>query len=312
MNIALQQLRMIVAVADRASFTAAAADFHLSQSALSRTVNDAERTLGVRLFHRTTRAVSPTPEGEELVRIARRILAEHARGLRQFERFVEGSRGTIRLATLPSLAASVLPPVLVRFQAEVPEARIQIEDGLSGTVAAAVRDGQVDLAITVAHDAPESLDVRPLAADRFFCIHPTDHPFAGRSAVGWRELTAETFVAFDHESSIRALTDRTFAGLGVGPAETLEARNVAAITGLVAAGLGVSAVPGFVLPLTAFAGLGHVPLEAPVVERKIGVLSDATRPHSPIATRFLRLLDAHAASIALPEGSRWTSRPIAP
>lgn len=305
MALTLHHLRIVVAVADRASFTAAAADFFLSQSALSRSVNDTERALGVRLFHRTTRAVHPTPEGEEFVRIARRIVTDYESGLRRFERFVDGTRGTIRIATLPSLAALVLPPLVVRFQAEVPEARIQIEDGLSDAVAAAVREGQVDLAISDDQHVPEGLDVRPLVADRFFCIHPADHAFSGRSSVDWGELVHETFVAFDHQSSIRTLTDRTFATLGVRPADTLEARNIAAITGLVAAGLGVSAVPALVLPLTAFAGLRHVPLSGPTVERSISVLTDADQPRSPIAARFLRLLDAHAAEIVLPDGARW-------
>ncbi|MGX6449858.1 LysR family transcriptional regulator, partial [Patulibacter sp. S7RM1-6] len=299
MNLTLQQLRMIVAVARRASFTAAAADLHLSQSALSRAINEAERTLGVRLFHRTTRSVRPTPEGEELVRLAADLLDEHERGLRRFARFVDGMRGTVRIGTLPSLAASVLPALIVRLHAEAPEARVQVEDGLADELATAVRDGRVDLAITVDRTTAEDLEFRPLARDRFSCVHPPGHRFAGRETVAWRELEHEAFVAFDGHSSIRTLTDRTFEDVGVRPADTLEASSVAAITGLVAAGLGVSAVPALVLPLTSFAGLGRVPLADPVVERTIGVLTVPDGPRSPLAARFLRLLGAHAAAVAL-------------
>jgi LysR family transcriptional regulator, carnitine catabolism transcriptional activator len=86
----------------------------------------------------------------------------------------------------------------------------------------------------------------------------------------------------------------------------LEARNVAAVAGLVAAGLGLSAVPALVLPLMQFAGLQHVLMSEPVVERSICVLTDPRRPQATAVQAFVRSLFAHAGSDApLPYGASW-------
>ncbi|MGH3585602.1 MAG: LysR family transcriptional regulator, partial [Pseudonocardia sp.] len=294
-GVTLQQLRLVVAVAERRSFTEAADAVHLSQSALSRAVTTVERQVGSALFTRTTRSVVLTPVGEELVRVAREILAAHATGMNVFTRFHHGLRGVVRVAALPSLAALVVPSLVSAMRREAPEVTVQIDDTLAHVAIDRLRDGQVDLALTVDDDVPDDLACTPLASDRFHVVHPPGHPFAGRASVTWQELADEPVIRFGPASSIRSLTDRTFTALGLRPATTFEAQNVPVIAGLVAAGLGVAAVPAMVLPLVQFAGLGHVGLVEPAVDRTFALVNHPSRPWSPAVRRFTDVVrSAHA------------------
>ncbi|HET6706188.1 LysR family transcriptional regulator [Amycolatopsis sp.] len=307
MDLTVQQLRVVLAVHDAGSFTAAAEVLVQAQSSLSRTVLEVERRLGVALFERTTRRLEPTAEGREFVAIARSTVAAFDANLRHFAGFLDGQRGRVRVATLPSLAAILLPSIVSAYQRDHPGVRLSIEDALAAEVLERVRAGEVDLAVTVVSGEPvDDLDVTPVAADRFCCVFPPGHPFEAAAEVTWTELAAEAFIAFDRTTSIRRHLDRAFAEASTRPRNAVEARNISAVAGLVAAGLGVSAVPGLVLPLMTFAGVRHRPLGDPRMERRIAVVRVPHRPLAPAATAFREAItQASKYGIPLPAETNW-------
>ncbi|GAA4067171.1 MULTISPECIES: LysR family transcriptional regulator [Actinomadura] len=305
MDLTIQQLRVVLAVAREGSFTAAGERMRLAQSSLSRTVAEVERRVGITLFERTTRRVLLTPAGREFADVAERVVGEFDRGVNHFTGFLAGTRGLVRVATLPSLAATLLPPIVSRFRRDHPDVRIQIEDGLLGQVLDRVRTGRADLAVTVLTEPPDALAFHQIAADRFYCVFPRGHRFGGTDEpLAWHELGGEAFIAFDRVSSVRAFADRALRDAGVRLGPVTEARNIAAVAGLAAAGLGVSAVPGLVLPLIEFARLDRRRLTGPALTRPIGVLFDPRRPQAPAVRRFLDLLET-AAEDGAPL-SEWT------
>jgi DNA-binding transcriptional LysR family regulator len=235
------------------------------------------------------------------------------------ERDRPGRTGRVRIATLPSLAAILLPGVVSAFRAEHPQVELSIEDALSDEVLERVRGGLVDLAVTVVSAAPDpltDLTVTPVATDRFCCVVPPTHRFVRRSVgeeVPWAELAGEAFIAFDRTTSIRQHVDASFAAAGVTPRQVVAARNIAAVAGLVAADLGVSVVPGLVLPLMGFAGVRHVVLGEPAGYRTMAVVRAAARPISPIAEAFVAALtDPVRARPELPEQAGWLRDPDMP
>lgn len=310
MDLTVQQLRTVVAVAETGSFTAASAQLRLTQSSLSRSVADVERRVGVALFVRTTRRVQLTPEGQEFVDIAREVIGSFDRGMNHFSGFLDGTRGVVRIATLPSLAATLLPPVIATFREQHSDVTVRIDDALLGQVLEQVIGGHVDFAVTVADEPASRLTVQPVAVDDFFCVFPPRHRFATAPRLRWADLQDEPFIAFDPASSVRSHVDSALAQVHTTPELVTEARNIAAVGGLVAAELGVSAVPGLVLPLLEFARLAHSPLTEPSVTRTVGIVTDPARPLAPAARAFMKIIaGARSSGIQLPAGAHWLTTP---
>jgi LysR family transcriptional regulator, carnitine catabolism transcriptional activator len=314
--VTLAQLEAVVAVADERSFSKAANVQMVAQSSLSRTVAQVERICGVRLFERTTRQLELTRDGEQFIRMARNILHSYLKETTDFAAYLSGTKGTLRLAALPSLAVSLLPPMITRFRALYPDIMVEVEDVLAGQITDHVHSGAVDLAVTA--EPPHSLHATMVAAgiqfdaiavDHFYCVLPEGHRLLDLPTIDWTDLGGEAFIAFDETSSVRRIVDEALVSRGVTPARLISARNVASIAGLCAAGLGVSAAPGFVLPLMSVPGVTIRPIGGVPVERRIGVLRETRRRPSPPTRQFLDIVAGAAADIELPVGAFWVLRP---
>ncbi|MEU7856270.1 LysR family transcriptional regulator [Nonomuraea sp. NPDC049141] len=303
MDATLRQLAAYVAVARAASFTAAAAKLHVSQSTLSRAVADLERVLDVRLLERDTRNVQLTAAGLETLRVAEQIVGAHESGMKELRRFLLGESGVVAVATLPSVAAVLLPRMISAFRRQRPQVAVRIMDGLERAVLGRVLSGDADFAITTVGASPDRLEHRPLIRDQFHAVLPEGHPLADRDEVTWEDLAAEPFLAVGPESSVRRLTDAAFAQAGARPTLAAEAGNVATVGGLVAAGLGVSAMPALVLPLLGPGRVVHRRLTGPVVERRLDVVVRARRTLPLAASAFLGLLEEFRTE--LPAGVSW-------
>ena len=295
MDLTLHQLEVFQCVALTGSFSRAATDLRLSQPVVSRTIGDMERRLGIRLLERTTRSVELTAAGREFLDIANGILDTCRRGLGRFSAYQAGEYGHITIATLPSVAAVLLPAVVAGFLADRPGITLHLLDGTTREVLEHLRSGAADLAITDQSPASAALDVHPLADDRVVAVLPAGHRHSSRAELTWADLASERFIAFSKDSSVRRLTDLGFAQAGVEPETQVETRAVATAGGMIAAGLGISAMPELVLPLLSFTRLVTRPLERPAVTRKLAL---HLRPGETLhpATRQLADLLRSAAS----------------
>ncbi|MCR5978012.1 LysR family transcriptional regulator [Gordonia jinghuaiqii] len=310
MDASLRQLAAYVAVAKAASFTAAAAELHVSQSSLSRTVADLERVFGGQLLDRDTRNVALTPAGVEALRIAEQIINTHRAGMRELQQFMLGGAGTVSVATMPSIAAVVLPQVISIFKQRWPNVTVQILDGLERSVLKRVASGEADFAICTLGAPTAQLEHRPLVRDRFVAVLPAQHPLTTHRQVTWRELAEESFLAVGTDSSARRLADAAFAQVDAHTAPAAVASSVATVGGLVAAGLGVSAIPALVLPLMAPGSVEHRPLVDPIVERHLDIVHRRQHRMPLAAQHFLEVLEeARELDLPLGEGAAWAPRP---
>jgi LysR family carnitine catabolism transcriptional activator len=291
----LRHLEVFRAVARASSFTRAADELHVSQPVVSRTVRELERSLGVELFARTTRSVTLTAEGAELLDIVTDLLDRFDHALDRFASYCRGEYGRIVIATLPSLAAALLPPVLVDFLAENPEMRIEILDVTATEAAQSVQSGKADMAIAAVGPVTAHLAVELLLRDRFVAVMADTHALARKRSVTWKVLAAEPFIAMSAGSSVRQLTDLAMAQAEVSPTTVVEARNIATAGGIIAAGLGVSAFPELVLPLMSSTNIATRRLTGPTMHREIAVITPAGTPLAPPAQRFVERLHASFA-----------------
>ena len=257
-NLGIHHLRALVAVADNLNFTTAASTLGLSQSALSRTVSEAERRLRTPLFERTTRHVSITSDGAAVISVAREAVAQMDSNLRHIEGYLSGKRGRVTIAALPSLAAILLPPVVHEFHKTHADVVLRLEDVLSGRVADMVSRGEADVGLTADFGQSEGIKSTVIAEDAFSLAVARDHPLAKAKSVRWCDLREVQLVKFGSGSSVSKAVEAALLDAGIESPPAVEARNVAAIAGLVAAGLGAAPVPAFVRPLMDFAGLDGV------------------------------------------------------
>src|SRR5919107_888048 len=153
-RVELRQLEYFVAVARHASFTRAADELWITQSALSQQVRRLEAELGVALLHRSAPGAELTPAGEELLARAERILAEVDRARAALDRHAGATRGRLRVAATTG-DAPLLPAALAAFHHAHPALQLALRHAGAAEAAALVARGAADLAVATLHgDAP--------------------------------------------------------------------------------------------------------------------------------------------------------------
>lgn len=245
----LQQLRYVVAVKDTGSFTRAADRCHVTQSALSHQVAALERELGVRLFARTSRSVRATESGEAFLRSAR-LAVRAADQAREDAAAASGEVvGTLRLGIIPTVTAVDVPALLVAYRAAHPAARVELREGNSDSLAAAIRQGDLDVAFLGLREGaePEGVASRPLSREPLVGVVPRGHHLAAKRVVRLSDLADSPFADFPAGTSGRAQSDGAFLTARVRRDVAFESDTAASLIGLVAAGLAVTLLaPGVV------------------------------------------------------------------
>jgi DNA-binding transcriptional LysR family regulator len=289
-NLTPQHLAAFLHLARTGSFSEAARLQGVTQPALSRTIRFMEDVVGNRLFDRTTRLVELTPTGRELKPVAERLVAEFTGAFGELAQFVEGRRGRIVIAALPSIAAVLLPGAIARFQKTYPAVDFLIDDDVAANVTAATSEGRADIGVTLRPPPSDSLAYRALVADEFGLVCRADDVLAEREVVAWSALADRPFIGMAPETSVRAMTDAAFVQAGLAIKPLYQCSFLGTAGSLVAQGLGVTAMPRLTLPLLNIGNLVWRPLAKPSLHRPIGVVTRIGRSLSPAALHFLDAL----------------------
>ncbi|GGQ88414.1 LysR family transcriptional regulator [Streptomyces flaveolus] len=265
-DVDLQQMRYVVAVAETRNFTRAAERCFVVQSSLSHRIAGLERELGVKLFARSSRRVELTPAGMAFVAGARECLAAADRAAADAAAATGVVRGRLAVGVIVTTAAVDVPELLQRYRAQHPVVQVALRSGRSDELAAAVRNGDLDIAFLgmPESDRPPGVECVVLAHDEHVLVVPAGHRLAGAGAsrVTLREIAEETFVDFVSGTPARAQSDQAFAAAGLARHVAYEVGVVELITRLIARGLGVALLPSaFIRPRAAEdPGLALVPV----------------------------------------------------
>ena len=164
-NWSVREIDVFLALADTLNYRRAADRVHLSQPAVSGVITRFERSVDAKLFDRSTRSVRLTAAGQALLEQALLLRANIDAAAQAVRDVVELRAGRVRMAVLPSLAATAAPAALARFAAAHPLVRVEMRDTLSGPAFDLVRAGQVDFALTAANPAYADLARRRIQDD---------------------------------------------------------------------------------------------------------------------------------------------------
>ena len=289
-DLSLQQLEAFVQVAACGSFRAAALEVGVSQPALSRTIRQAEQTLGARLFDRDTRHVSITPAGTELLPVAQRILRDFDSALSELGQFMQGHSGCVTVAALPSTGTALVPAAIAAFRQRYPQVEFALIEAPAEALLAAIDEGRADLGLSVRPAPDQRLQYRHLQDDPMVLLCRADDELAQRPSVSWSVFAQRPFLASQPRSSIRPITDAVFLQRRLSIRSAFEYASVSACGGMVAAGLGVTALPRLALELVNMQGLVALPLVRPQAGRSIGVVTRIGRSLSPVSRAFMATL----------------------
>ncbi|MGE7956153.1 LysR substrate-binding domain-containing protein [Pseudomonas sp. NPDC089530] len=286
----VKQIRAFLAVAQSLSFAVACERLHLSQSALSLTIKALEDSLGGRLFSRNTRNVALTPEGEALVPLARRLIADWDNAEDELRQRFTLQRGRVTLAAMPSFAGNLLPPILKTFRARYPQVNVTVNDVINEQVLEMVRDRQVELGVAFEPQQSASLQFTPLYIDRFVAVVPSDSPLAALADIDWQSLLEQPFITLQRPSTVRVMLEEHLRARQMKLPVEFESHQLATVGRMVASGLGVSAVPALCAGQMQELGARCITLRDPVVERAIGVLTNPGHELSSAAQALFDIL----------------------
>lgn len=286
-----REFEVFLSLADTLSFRRTAEQVHLSQPAVSGLIARLEDSLGVRLFDRTTRSVQLTAAGQVLLEQAGLLQKQSEDAVRAVRNVAELKAGQVVLAALPSLAATVVPAAFARFAARYPDIRLQVMDTLSGPAFDMVRSGQVEFALTAANPAYADLDYTPLAADGFVLLIPSAHPLArSKKPLRWADTEALPHISMPLPSSVRQYADAAMLQHRIRFAPRYEVEHLATINAMVAAGLGVAALPELAAVVAHQTGLVQRKLVEPDIRRPIGLVTRRGRSLSPASAAMVEIL----------------------
>lgn len=290
-NISARDVRAFLAVCRTLSFSQAAQQMHLSQSALSNLIARLEAALGARLFDRTTRAVALTAAGAALAAHADQLLAELERTVAAVRDVVTLRKGSVTVAALPSLAARVVPALFKAFGERYPGIQLALVDTLSEPAFKLVQEKRVDFALTAANPAFADLDYVPLMTDTFVLLVPEAHPLSpGRGSVPFTDTLAWPHISMSRPTSVRQYVDAAALQHGLRFHPAYEADHLATIGAMVVAGLGVAALPTLAADVISPLGLVQRPLVDPVIRRSIGLVRRKEGAWSPAAESMVAML----------------------
>ncbi|MFD5033701.1 LysR family transcriptional regulator [Streptomyces sp. NPDC058405] len=289
--------RAFVTVCRVGSLSAAAAELHHTQSAVSRQIAGLERQLGVSLVERHARGVRPTPAGEVFRHHALATLNEADRAVRAVRDVHDGvCDRPLAIGATPSLAAGIVPEAVQSLLKQAGSIRWSLLPGLSAQLHSRVSAGDLDIAFVT--DAPPGLAVDPrverrfLGLDEMVVVLPAGHPQAGRGPVRIQALADQTW-AEDNDGSA-ALLHQHAARVGVSARIDLTAADLPGKLALVATGHAIALIPG-VLTCALRADVTTVGLVDPPT-RGIYAITPRRDPH-PRAAPLLELLATAFASV---------------
>lgn len=165
-NIALRQVRAVIAVCEEGSFTRAAARENATQSGISQHVSATERALGVKLFERSPRGVAPTPAGLRYYKSCVAAVGQLASADEEARALAGSVTGDLRIGLMPTFTRAVLAPTLDDFVPRYPDVRLHMVEGYSATLTEMVLADELDFAVVPAFEGRVGLKSRLIVRDR--------------------------------------------------------------------------------------------------------------------------------------------------
>lgn len=294
-----RQLLAFAVLARLGSFTQAAQELFLTQSAISHAIKALEEEAGCRLFERAGRRVSLTQAGEQLLRHVDKILAEMKTARSGLAELSRWGHGRLRLGASTTACQYILPTVLREFKQSFPKCVISIDPGDHARQMDLLLHNHIDLAIMLEPGGMKEVAFVPLFTDEMRFLLAPAHPWARAGRVQRETLEDETLILYNQTSYTFRLVKEYFRAAGMPLANFLELGSMEAIKELVKIGLGVGVLAPWVARHELAAGaLVSLPLGPRKLRRRWGVAHLRSRRLSLGEETFVGLCASVTAEFA--------------
>lgn len=287
MAVTLSRLRNFVVLAETKSFERTADIVGRSQPAITEQIRTLEEALGVALFHRQTRAVSLTPEGEILLHRVRNILAELDTLIEDFAKVAELEVGEVRVGATPTLACYILPEIIGSFRKKFPGVHVAFIDEPAARLEKLVEEKKIDFYFGPKPSIRSGLKFRVVSKDSYVIVVPKGHPLAVNGCKNVKQLVQYPMLMMSKGTNVREQIDRFLKKhrMNVKPIE--EVINHFTLGGLVEAGCEITLLPRSAHPVIAHPGTVTVDIPDREFVRVLGVATRSDYKPSPAAEAFL-------------------------
>ncbi|ODU50684.1 MAG: DNA-binding transcriptional regulator OxyR [Thiobacillus sp. SCN 63-374] len=293
----LQELKYLVALADHGHFGRAAEACFITQSTLSTQIKKLEDFLGVTLFDRSLKRVTPTPIGKEILQAARNVV-EEAERIKELARHAQDPMArTIHLGVIPTLGPYYLPHALTLAHKKHPGLRLLLREEMTPQILQHLVDGKLDAGLLALPVSDDSLRVEPLFYEPFLAALPAGHPLAKRDTLKVSDIVNEKLLLLDEGHCLR---DQALdvCGSGSRGREEVRATSLETLRQMVAMGLGLTLLPALAVdagPRVSKKAVEIRPFKSPPPGRTIAL---AWRKRAPFPETFEQL--AQTLKNALP------------
>lgn len=290
----LGQLRALVEVARRGSFSRAAEALRLTQPAISMQVRQLEDMLGQPLLERVGKRAFATRAGEILIAHAGRAFAELDAAAAELAALRGARAGRVRIGTGATASIYLLPKLLRELRRRHPEIELAVITGNAADMVKAVIENAVDLAVATLPVRGRELSAAPFYCDRLVAIAPPDPAWRRRRRATPSELAAHPLILYERGGAIRDVMDGWFARGGAVPRVAMEVGNAEATKRLVGAGLGLSIISAVAVRDEVRAGALTAIELSPPLDRRIGIVRRRDKPLTAALATVIAALEAFA------------------
>jgi len=297
-NIALRQVRAVIAVCEEGSFTRAAERENATQSGISQHVATVERALGVKLFERSARGIVPTPAGLRYYKSCVEAVGRLEDANEAARRLGGLVAGDLRIGLMPTFTRAVLAPTLDDFVPRYPDVRLHVFEGYSGVLTEMVLADELDFAVVPAFEGRVGLKPRLLVRDREMLLSGTKRGLKPLAPVRLADCVPLKIVVPGPDNVRRRNLETYFQTHGVEIAALLEMDAMIGTLEFVARSDWVTVLPSLISVNDIGKGdLVVNPIADPPLHAEFVVIQPARRTLSVPARLFLERFDAEVAHI---------------
>lgn len=280
--------RSFLAVAETGSITDAAERLGVTQSALSRRIQQYEEQLETQLLSRSRKGVELTETGRLAASEGRRLLTLFSQLKEEIALHQGLEGGSVRIGGGATAVSFVLPPAIAQFQQAHPKVLFQLKEAGSSEIASDVLDGQLELGIVTLPLQSRELEVKVVTNDDIVLVARKDHELAQHRHITSASLASHAFVSFEADTALRNLIDNSVRNTGVEIQVVMELRSIPSILRMVATTGHLAFVSR--MALSDQPDVIEIPVKGLTITRRLAVVSRKHAELSAAARAFVEEL----------------------